>query len=107
MIAAAEKKTGSSVDVDKIVDDLKGKWEDLEDKNTVLAYGGAALVAVWIAGSIVNAVDGVPLLPKLFELVGLLYGSWFVYRYVLFKSNREELVKDFDDLLKKISGDAE
>jgi hypothetical protein len=28
-----------------------------------------------------------------------------VYRYLLFKSSREELVKDVDDLKKKITGE--
>jgi hypothetical protein len=32
-------------------------------------------------------------IPKLFELVGLGYTAWFVYRYLLFQSSREELVK--------------
>jgi len=34
-----------------------------------------------------------PQLPKLMELVGLGYTAWFVYRYLLFKDSREELVK--------------
>jgi hypothetical protein len=32
-------------------------------------------------------------IPKAFELVGLTYSGWFTYRYLLFKSSREELVK--------------
>jgi len=45
-----------------------------------------------------------PQIPKLFELVGLGYTAWFVYRYLLFKDSREELVKDVDSLKKKITG---
>lgn len=41
-------------------------------------------------------------LPKLFELVGLGYSAWFTYRYLLFKSSREELVEDIEALKKKI-----
>jgi hypothetical protein len=41
-------------------------------------------------------------LPKLFELVGLGYSAWFTYRYLLFKSSREELVEDIETLKKKI-----
>ena len=43
-----------------------------------------------------------PQLPKLFELVGLGYTTWFTYRYLLFKSSREELVEDIESLKKKI-----
>lgn len=31
-------------------------------------------------------------IPKAFELVGLTYSGWFTYRYLLFKSTREELI---------------
>jgi len=41
-------------------------------------------------------------LPKAFELVGLGYSAWFTYRYLLFKSSREELVEDIESLKKKI-----
>jgi hypothetical protein len=43
--------------------------------------------------------------PKLFELIGLGYSAWFTYRYLLFKSSREELVEDIEVLKKKISGE--
>ena len=44
-----------------------------------------------------------PQLPKLLELVGLGYSAWFVYRYLLFKSSREELLADVEELKKKIT----
>jgi hypothetical protein len=43
--------------------------------------------------------------PKLMELVGLGYSSWFVYRYLLFKENRKDLVADVEELKTKIGGD--
>lgn len=43
-------------------------------------------------------------LPKFLELVGLVYSSWFTYRYLLFKTSREELAKDINELKQKISG---
>lgn len=52
-----------------------------------------------------GAINSVPLLPKVFELVGLGYSAWFTYRYLLFKSNREELLDDIEVLKKKIAGD--
>lgn len=58
---------------------------------------------LWLASTVVGAVNAVPLLPKLLELVGLGYTSWFVYRYLLFKSSREELLADIEELKKKIT----
>ena len=69
----------------------------------VLAVGG--IVALWLASTVIGALNSIPLLPKVFELVGLTYSAWFTYRYLLFKSSREELVEDSDSLKKKISGE--
>ena len=43
-------------------------------------------------------------LPKLLELVGLTYTGWFVYRYLLFKESREELVEEVNQIKAKITG---
>ena len=56
---------------------------------------------------VVGAINAVPLLPKILELVGLGYTGWFVYRYLLFKESRKELVDDIETLKKKIAGTAE
>lgn len=68
-------------------------------------YGAGAITALWLSSTVVGAVNSVPILPKLMELVGLGYTTWFVYRYLLFKDSRKELVADVDDLKAKISGD--
>ncbi|TKY64020.1 CURVATURE THYLAKOID 1A [Spatholobus suberectus] len=80
------------------------KWDAVENKSTVLLYGGGAIVAVWLSSILVSAINSVPLLPKIMELVGLGYTGWFVYRYLLFKSSRKELATDIEALKKKISG---
>lgn len=103
--AAGDTKPKLDLDLDKIITDLTEKWENVDDKQTVVLYGVGALVLVWLAGSVVNAFGSIPLLPKLFELVGLTYSAWFVYRYLLFKSSREELLKDVDELKQKIAGE--
>lgn len=103
--AETEKTTSSSPDVDDIVKNLTEKWDAIEDKTSLALYFGGAVALLWITSSLVNAVNGLPLLPKFLELVGLVYSSWFVYRYLLFKSSREELLADIDELKKKVSGD--
>ncbi|KAG6523807.1 protein CURVATURE THYLAKOID 1A, chloroplastic-like [Zingiber officinale] len=97
----------SSASVDDVIADLKAKWDSLEDKSTVLLYGGGALVALWLSSIVVGAINSVPLLPKVLELVGLGYTGWFVYRYVLFKERRKELASDIENLKKKIAGSGE
>uniref|UniRef100_A0A7C9CXM1 Cyanobacterial aminoacyl-tRNA synthetase CAAD domain-containing protein n=1 Tax=Opuntia streptacantha TaxID=393608 RepID=A0A7C9CXM1_OPUST len=90
--------------IEDLLADLKEKWDKLENKSTVLLYGGGAIVAVWLSSVVVSAINSVPLLPKIMELVGLGYTGWFVYRYLLFKSGRKELAEDIEQLKKKIAG---
>jgi hypothetical protein len=46
------------------------------------------VILVWASSAVVSFVNAVPLLPKLMELIGLGYSSWFIYRYLLFKARR-------------------
>ena len=160
------------------------QWDKVENKTSVVVYGAGSIVTLWLASTIVGALNGIPLVstlpaqlppllrasgaharahcgvaaargghaaagtpcltlvqdcvaqehscsrccplvpaypsqplsparvrclscrppqvPKLFELVGLGYTAWFTYRYLLFKSSREELVEDIESLKKKI-----
>ncbi|KAG6748178.1 protein CURVATURE THYLAKOID 1A [Populus alba x Populus x berolinensis] len=100
----ASSSEESPVDANEIFTDLKEKWDAVENKSTVIIYGGGAVVAVWLSSILIGAVNSVPLLPKILELVGLGYTGWFVYRYLLFKSSRKELATDIEVLKKKIAG---
>lgn len=84
---------------------MPAQWEKVENKPAFIIYSVAAFSAIWLSSTVINALNSVPLFPKLFELVGLGYSAWFTYRYLLFKSSREELVADIEQLKKKISGE--
>ncbi|XP_039145908.1 protein CURVATURE THYLAKOID 1A, chloroplastic [Dioscorea cayenensis subsp. rotundata] len=106
-IRASSDESSSSIQGDELLGDLKQKWDSLENKSAVFIYGGGAIVAIWLSSIVVGAINSVPLLPKIMELVGLGYTGWFVYRYLLFKSSRKELADDIEDLKKKIAGTGE
>ncbi|KAK9280075.1 hypothetical protein L1049_013760 [Liquidambar formosana] len=89
--ASSSEETSSSVDAGELFSDLQEKWDAVENKSTVILYGGGAIVAVWLSSIVVGAINSVPLLPKIMELVGLGYTGWFVYRYLLFKVKDEGL----------------
>mmetsp|Transcript_14023 Transcript_14023/g.23823 ORF Transcript_14023/g.23823 Transcript_14023/m.23823 type:complete len:157 (+) Transcript_14023:131-601(+) len=101
-VVRAEQSEG--LDTDKLIKDLTAKWDAVENKSGVAVYAGGAVVLLWFSSTIIGAINNVPILPKIMELVGLGYTGWFVYRYLLFKSSREELVSDVEDLKKKITG---
>ncbi|PSO77392.1 MAG: hypothetical protein BRC41_07565 [Cyanobacteria bacterium QH_9_48_43] len=65
----------------------------------------AAIVTLRITFAVLDAINGIPLLAPLFELVGLGYGGWFTYRYLLRASNRKELGEEFNNLKEQVVGE--
>lgn len=53
------------------------------------------LVALKLLFAMVDALNDIPLLASIFELVGIGFTSWFIYRYLLRASNRQELSREF------------
>ena len=63
-----------------------------------------ALVTVKITMELLEAIENIPLLASLFELIGLGYTSWFVYRYLITPARRQELSQEMDSWRESILG---
>jgi hypothetical protein len=63
-----------------------------------------AVIAVRVTLAILTAINDFPLLSPLFELIGLGYTGWFVYRYLLKESNRQELKSELNALKSQVMG---
>jgi hypothetical protein len=63
-----------------------------------------SFVALKVTLAILDAINDIPLLAPVFELVGIGYTAWFVYRYLLRASNRAELVDEFNGLKRQLFG---
>ena len=70
--------------------------------NLLLIFLG--IIAVKLTLAIISAINDVPLLAPTFELVGLGYTGWFVYRYLLTTSSRQELSQEFQALKNQVMG---
>ncbi|KAH8947403.1 hypothetical protein BDL97_11G038900 [Sphagnum fallax] len=103
-VSSDDSTPDASKQFEELYTDLKAKWDGVENKTTVGVYAGGAIVALWLSSTIVGAINSLPLLPKLMELIGLGYTGWFIYRYLLFKSSRKELVADIQELKRKVTG---
>jgi hypothetical protein len=79
-----------------------------EYKRPLLALGliFGAFISVKLTLAILDAVNDVPVLAPLFELIGLIYSGWFIYRYLLKASNRSELASEMNALKDQILGRA-
>ncbi len=62
------------------------------------------IVGIKLTLAIISAVNEIPLLAPTFELVGIGYTVWFVWRYLLQASTRNELNSEIDGLKSEIFG---
>jgi hypothetical protein len=64
----------------------------------------AAIISVKLLLAVLGAINDIPLLSPLFELIGIGYTIWFVYRYLWKAENRRELSSDFNTLKEQVLG---
>ncbi|NEQ45941.1 MAG: hypothetical protein F6K00_21310 [Leptolyngbya sp. SIOISBB] len=101
--------------VQQVLDKVSGLLANLPDyvtdffkeyKRPLVTVGVilAAFISVKLLLAILSAVNEVPLLAPTFELIGLGYSSWFVYRFLLKDANRQELTENFTSLKDQVLG---
>ena len=61
----------------------------------------AAIIAVKIVLAVMSALNDIPLVSLTLELVGIGYSVWFVNRYLLKTSTRQELFQEIEAFLNK------
>jgi hypothetical protein len=64
----------------------------------------AAFISVKLVLALLGAINEIPLLAPTFELIGLIYSGWFLYRYLLKASNRQELFDDINAIKDQVLG---
>lgn len=67
-----------------------------------LIFAGGITIKVLLAA--IDALNDIPLLAPTFELIGIGYSAWFVYRYLLRASNRQELLAEVNSLKEQVFG---
>ncbi|MHC0063541.1 CAAD domain-containing protein [Nostoc sp. UIC 10890] len=65
----------------------------------------AAIVTAKVVLAVLDAINDIPLLSPLFELVGIGYASWFIFRYLLKSSTRQELGNEIQLLKNQFVGE--
>merc|ERR1711937_689622 len=78
------------------------KWAETEDKPTVVTLAATGLVTLIVLSSLLGALEKVPFLSGILELVGIGYAAYFAYNNLLFTPDREELVNKVNDLKDKV-----
>ena len=63
-----------------------------------------AIITVKVLLAILDSLNGIPLVAPTFELIGIGYTAWFVYRYLLKASTRQELTSEITTLKSQVVG---
>ncbi|BAZ15922.1 hypothetical protein NIES4071_77950 [Calothrix sp. NIES-4071] len=71
---------------------------------TVLGLIVAAIVTLKVVLAVLDALNDIPLLAPTFELIGIGYSGWFIYRYLLKASSRKELTSEITTIKKQVVG---
>lgn len=70
---------------------------------TVLLIAGGG-ITVYLTLALLDAINDIPLLAPLFELVGIGFVAWFIWRYLISSESRQELFTEFQTLKGQILG---
>lgn len=112
----AEPSTAETVEqVKRVTAQVVDKLGDLdkyfgeffqEYKRPLIALGlfFGLFLSIKLTLAILAAINDVPVLAPMFELIGLIYSGWFVYRYLLKASNRRELAEEMNGFKDQIMG---
>lgn len=63
-----------------------------------------AAVAVKLTLAVLDALNDIPLVSPTFEVIGIAYTTWFIYRYLLKAANRQELSEEIKSLKTQVLG---
>jgi glutamyl-tRNA synthetase len=83
---------------------IGGFYEQYKSPLTVVGVILASIISLKVLLGVVNELNDIPLLAPTFELIGIGYAVWFVYRYLLKSSNRQQLGQEIQALKEQILG---
>ncbi|EOA27989.1 hypothetical protein CARUB_v10024165mg [Capsella rubella] len=102
--APATTTDTETTELPEIVKTAQQAWEKVEDKYAISSLALAGVVALWGSTGMISAIDKLPLVPGVLELVGIGYTGWFTYKNLIFKPDREALFQKVKDTYKDILG---
>jgi len=87
-----------------IVKYVTSSFSTAEDIFALAGIGFAAVAALWASVNLIEIIDKLPVLPLLFELVGILVAWLFIYNNLLFKPKRKEFLENIKSSGSRILG---
>ena len=84
--------------------DLADQWQRLRKPLLLIAGLIAFILVLRIYGGILDAIATVPLAPRLFELVGVIYATWFATTRLVRSEERRKISAAVSDLWSSMRG---
>jgi len=88
----------------QLPDYVSGFFQDYQKPLITVGLLLSGVVTVKVTLAVLDAINDIPLLAPTFELVGIGYTAWFVYRYLLKVETRQELNEEFKSLKGQVVG---
>ncbi|MEA5593882.1 CAAD domain-containing protein [Rivularia sp. UHCC 0363] len=88
----------------EIPQDLNKFYSAYKTPIIALAVFLASFVTLRVVLAMLAAVNDVPLVSPIFELIGIGYTGWFVLRYLLKAPTRKELAAEIESFKRQITG---
>ncbi|KAL2345962.1 hypothetical protein Fmac_007247 [Flemingia macrophylla] len=92
------------VEPPEIVKTIQEAWDKVEDKYAVSSLAVAGVVALVGSAGMISAIDRLPLIPGVLEVVGIGYTGWFAYKNLVFKPEREAFIRKVKETYSEIIG---
>ena len=90
--------------VSKLPDYVSDFFSSYQKPLVTLGLIVAGGISVKVTLAVLDAIDDIPLLAPVFELVGIGYTVWFINRYLLKVETRKELGEEFKALKGQLVG---
>lgn len=88
----------------KLPDYVGGFFYNYQQPLITLALLLSGVITVKVTLAVLDSINDIPLLAPIFELVGIGYTAWFIYRYLLKVETRKELGEEFKSLKGQVVG---
>ena len=99
---------GKGVEVVSNLDTILGDFfSEYRQLIVSLGLGFGSIIAVKLTLALLSALNEIPLVEPILELVGLVYTAWFVTRFMLKSEKRQEFYEKFTDTKDSVLGTKE
>ncbi|XWK88834.1 MAG: CAAD domain-containing protein [Phormidium sp.] len=90
--------------LDRLPDSVGNFFRDYQRPLTVVGAIIASIIALKVISGLLDTFNEIPFFQPFFQLIGIIYSGWFVYRYLLNAGSRQELWQIIDDYKAQVFG---